>query len=94
VKSARELGLTFGSVCEALVKVLGGSSREAQSVALGAMGDVLGVGLRAELGGEPGVGFVNKGGSIGAELWVIYGEPIALVEPFMRLGRAGSVGVG
>jgi hypothetical protein len=44
VKSARELGLTFGSVSEALVEVLGGSSREAHSVALGVMGDVLGVG--------------------------------------------------
>jgi hypothetical protein len=43
VDLARELGLPFGSV-EALVEVLGGSSREAQSVALGVMGDVFGVG--------------------------------------------------
>jgi hypothetical protein len=117
----------FGSVLvkalrQALVEVLGGSSREAQSVALDVMGDALGVipgegvsgvvslgvGLRGEpvlvgtvreaadklLGVEPGgVGFANSG-SIRAELWVIYGEPITLVEPSLRLGFVGSVGVG
>jgi hypothetical protein len=63
VKLTRELGLPFGSVLvkvprEALVKVLGGSLREAQSVALGVMGDALGVILGE---GAPGVASLGVG---------------------------------
>jgi hypothetical protein len=63
VKLARELGLPFGSVPvkvprEALVEVLGGSLREAQSVALGVKGDALGV-IAWE--GVPGVASLGVG---------------------------------
>jgi hypothetical protein len=122
VKLARELGLPLIVLVkvprEALVEVLGGSLREAQSVALGVMGGALGVklwegvpgvaslgvGLRGEpvLGGtireaagklmgvEPGeVGFTNSG-YIGAQFWVISGQPITLVESTVKLGSICS----
>jgi hypothetical protein len=64
VKVARKPGLPFGSVFvkaprEALVEVLGGSLREAQSVALGViMGDALGM-ILCE--GVPGVASLGVG---------------------------------
>jgi hypothetical protein len=76
VKLARELGLPFGSVLvkaprEAFVKVLGGSLREAQSVALGVaveapMEEVLLMGVAL---GVPGLTLASLADVLGLELW-------------------------
>jgi hypothetical protein len=56
--------------------VLGGFITEAE-------GKLLGVVARE-------VGFANSG-SVGAELWLIKGEPMTLVESTVRLGSIGEV---